>query len=337
MRERLTFRVPDGWQGLREPVDLKKLFKRSRKKAEGVAALHASPEGVGLVHVLFPEGERPRLEVCVFSPVPKGQTAAKVAQGLIKSHKLEKARFVGVLDRSAYVLFPADAPELPREEWNAAMKWRIKDQIPFPVTQAVVEIFAMPGNSTRIYVAVARESEVRDMVRLFQGAGVKLTALDIPELALRNLARGLPDDHDGMVMLHLEKRSGMVMMIKRGQFYLARRFENGFDTLLENLDDDGGGVTRAPFMDRIALEAQRAMDYFESHFGQGQASSLHIAPLAVPVEGVRQALAERLGMRIRPLPVNEILECPEGVAESDLARLLPAIGATMRERGGEEA
>ncbi|MBF0263080.1 MAG: hypothetical protein HQL97_14725, partial [Magnetococcales bacterium] len=274
-RERLTLRVPDGWRGLKEPMDLAKRFKRSRKKAEGVAALHADSEGVGLVHVLFPEGERPKLQVCVFAPVAKGQTPAKVAQTLIKSHKLEKAHFVGVLDRSAYVLFPADAPEMPREEWNAAMKWRIKDQIPFPVTQAVVEIFEMPGNSTRIYVAVAKESEVRDAVRLFQGVGVKLTALDIPELALRNLARGLPDDHDGMVVLHLERKSGMVMLIKRGRFYLARRFENGLDTLLQALDEDGGGVTRAPFMDRIALEAQRTMDYFESHFGQAQASSLH--------------------------------------------------------------
>ncbi|MBF0263047.1 MAG: hypothetical protein HQL97_14555, partial [Magnetococcales bacterium] len=59
--------------------------------------------------------------------------------------------------------------------------------------------------------------------------------------------------------------------------------------------------------------------------------------LSVPIEGFRQALAERLGMRIRPLPVQEILDCPDDLAEVDLARLLPAIGATMRERGGEEA
>ncbi|MEO5346635.1 MAG: hypothetical protein H7834_09690 [Magnetococcus sp. YQC-9] len=318
-----------------KPIDWQGLFKRPKRSAEGMSALYINDEGVGLVHVEFPDGQLPKLDVCAFAPFVKGQTAVKLAQTLIKMHKLEKSRFVGVLDRGAYVLFPADAPEVPREEWGAAMKWRIKDQINFPVTQAVVEIFDMPGNTSRIYVAVAKESEVRKLAQLFQAVKAKLLAIDIPELALRNLVKNLPDDAEGVVMLHLERKSGVVMMIKRGRFYLARRLENGLELLQSALTPDGGGLSSSPFMDRIALEVQRTMDYFESHFGQAQAGGLQIAPLLLPIEGFRQALAERLGMRIKFLPIADILQCPEELSESELARALPAIGAALRGRGEE--
>ncbi|MBF0272313.1 MAG: hypothetical protein HQL98_09655 [Magnetococcales bacterium] len=311
-----------------------------KKKAEGLAALYATVDGVGLIHLTAGEEGRPRVNVCVFQPVAKGQSPGRVAQGMVKAYKLEKARFVGVLDRGSYMLIPADAPDLPREEWAAAMKWRIKDQISFPVTQAVLEVFDIPGNtpdadSGRIYVAAAKDGEVRRHVALFHEAGVNLIALDIPELALLNLMGGLVDEREGMGLLHLERKSGLVMMVKGGWFYLARRIENGLDTLMDSLEPDGSGVSDAPFMDRIALETQRTMDYFESHYSQAAASTLYVVPLPTPVEGFRQALAERLGMRIKYLPLQEILEIPAGIVEADLVRALPAIGAAMRERAVE--
>ncbi|MBF0190803.1 MAG: hypothetical protein HQL99_06580 [Magnetococcales bacterium] len=311
-----------------------------KKKAEGLAALYATGDGVGLVHLASGAEGRMRVLVCAFQPLVKGQSPGRVAQGMVKAHKLEKARFVGVLDRGSYVLIPAEAPDLPREEWAAAMKWRIKDQLSFPVTQAVLEVFDMPGNapdaeSGRIYVAAARDGEVRRHVALFQEAGVNLIALDIPELALLNLTIGLVDEREGMGLLHLERKSGLVMMVKAGWFYLARRIENGLDTLMDSLEPDGSGVSDAPFLDRIALETQRTMDYFESHYSQAAASTLYVVPLSTPVEGFRQALAERLGMRIKYLPLEEILEVPATVAQADLVRALPAIGAAMRVGAGE--
>ncbi|MBF0342435.1 MAG: hypothetical protein HQL95_15930 [Magnetococcales bacterium] len=306
----------------------------TKKQSAGMAGLYATGEGVGLVHVVPGQDHRMRLNVCAFQPLTKGQSPGKIAQGMIKSHKLEKAPYVGVLDRTTYLLLPAEAPDLPREEWSTAMKWRVKDQVGFPVSQAVVETFDMPGNtpdsdSGRIYVAVAKEVDVRKQVQLFHEAGVALHALDIHELALINLTRHLPEDAEGMALLHLEAKSGLVIMIKNGCFYLSRRIETGLSALMDSLGPDGSGIAQAPYMDRVALEAQRTMDYFESHFGQSPASSLYVAPLPVPVEGLRPALAERLGMRIRFLPAEEILEIPEGVPEENIARALLVIGAAM--------
>ncbi|MBF0627330.1 MAG: hypothetical protein HQL91_03825 [Magnetococcales bacterium] len=338
LRARLTRKTDDGSAPPAAMPDfsLERLRKLLTKpKVAGMAALFASNNEVGLIHLVPGSDTRPRLNRCVFQTVPKGQKPGRVAQELVRAHKLEKARFVGLLDRNAYQLFPAEAPDLPREEWAAAMKWRIKDQISFPVIQAVLEVFDMPGNkpgaeSARIYVAAAKDGEVRRHVQLFLEAGVNLTALDIPELALLNLTRHLEQARDGMALLHLEAKSGLVLMIRAGEFYLARRIEGGIDLLKESLSADGSGVTEAPFMDRIALEAQRTMDYYESHFGLTQVSSLQVMPLPTPLIGFRQALAERLGMRINYLNPDELLELPDGIPEENLARALPAIGAAMR-------
>lgn len=312
------------WQSVRERLQ--------KPQVEGLAALFVTNEGVGLVHVVGTSSGRPELKVCVFQTVSKGQVPGRVAQGLVKSHQLEKARFVGVLDRGSYVIFPAETPDLPREEWAAAMKWRVKDQIQFPVTQAVLELFDMPGGSAggesgRIYVAAAKDGEIRRHVQLFLDAGVKLLALDIPELALLNLLRGGQGGQEGVALLHLERQSGLVMMVKGGQFYLARRMESGLDAL----NREGSSLANSSFLDRTALEVQRTMDYYESHFGQGSVDLLQVAPLPILVEGFRQALAERLGMRVHYLNLREFMEIPETLSDEDLARALPSIGAALRE------
>ncbi|MBF0181176.1 MAG: hypothetical protein HQM03_14230 [Magnetococcales bacterium] len=337
---------------LQTPLDWKAILAQARglgvrgKKVEGVVGMSLQPDGIGMAHMTFPggPGEKPRLLHCQFHPLAAGQSPGRVAAAMVKARKLEKARFAGVLDRGSYVLFPAEAPDLPREEWASAMRWRIKEQIEFPPAQAVIEVFDMPGpipdrDSGRIYVAVARGADVRRHVNLFLDGGLNLTAIDIPELALRNLAAGLADDREGMALLHLEAGHGLVLMLKKGRFYLSRRIEIGLHALLESLvdaseEDLPRAISNSRLVDQIALEAQRTMDYFESHFSQASAVSLHIAPLVTPIPGLRQALAERLGMRVKEFPLQEVLDLADGIDEREAARVLLALGAALGERGG---
>lgn len=315
-----------------------------KQRTEGMAALLLREDGVGLIHLTFPgEGKGlPLLKTCVYRFLDKGQSPGKVVAGLLKEWKLEKARFAGVLNRGSYTLFPADVPDVPREEWASTMRWRIKDQIDFPAAQAVLEVFDMPGTfpgkeSGRIYVVAAQDAEVRKQVRLFHEANLELLTIDIQELALRNLTMGLPDDQEGMALLHLEQKNGLIMMVKGGHFYLARQMDIGVDTLLDSLGDLGEdihgntlGIAHSPLMDNLALEAQRTMDYFESHFSQTPAVSLHIAPMATTIPGFRQALARKLGMRIKELPLEEVINIPDAINSMDLALCLPAIGTALR-------
>ncbi|MBF0296280.1 MAG: hypothetical protein HQL96_13915 [Magnetococcales bacterium] len=315
-----------------------------KPKVDGMVGMSLQSDGIGMAHLTFPAGAgaKPCLHHCQFQPLVAGQNPGRVAAAMAKARKLEKARFSGVLDRACYVLFPTEAPDLPREEWASAMRWRIKDQIEFPPAQAVIEVFDMPGpipdrDSGRIYVAVAKETDVRRHVNLFLDGGLDLTAIDIPELALRNLALGLADDREGMALLYLEAGHGLVLMLKGGRFYLSRRIEIGLHALLESLveaneEDFSRAISTSRLVDQIALEAQRTMDYFESHFSQASAVSLHIAPLVTPIPGLRQALAERLGMRVKEFPLQEVLELADGIDEREAARVLLALGAALGRR-----
>ncbi|MBF0625268.1 MAG: hypothetical protein HQL82_10745 [Magnetococcales bacterium] len=326
-------------------LDVKRLLFSLLRRSEvkGRVGLTVRADGIGLVHVVRRTGARPLVKVCRFIPNTGGGDGGAELFALIqtlKSLELLKGAFVGLLFPGQYQIFPAEAPQVPREELATAMRWRIKDRLDFPVADAVVDVFDLPGSrggGEMIYVVATQTGHVRGCARLFHDAGLTLAAIDILELALRNLTVLTRDDADGLGLLFMDRRDGLVLVTKGGVLYLARPIEQGVEQLLESLDGramvDAQEMVRSPVLDTLSLEVQRTMDYFESHFGQPPVSCIHVAPTPVPFPGLQGALAEKLGMRIKNLPVTDILEWEDEVDAMDLARCLPALGAALREEG----
>ena len=58
---------------------------------------------------------------------------------------------------------------------------------------------------------------------LLKAARLKISALDIPELALRNLTALLPEDERGLAFLSLGRTQGMLILTRGQNLYLTRR------------------------------------------------------------------------------------------------------------------
>ncbi|MBF0311268.1 MAG: hypothetical protein HQL56_17260 [Magnetococcales bacterium] len=315
------------------------MFFFKHKLGEGQVGLVVTPEGVAVAHVVWEE-EQPVLKKCFFEEsAAQGNVDGFMLAELLKKNELFHYPFVGVLPDNVYEIFPFDAPQVPLSEMGLAIKWRLKDRLDFPVEEAVVEVFDLPGNRPgeppkSVYVAVAREREVRACIQRFQDAKVTLKAVDIPELIFRNLTSRLEDDRDGMASLYLWRRRGLVMLTKQKTMYLARHINTGLEQLMDAVDGRGTISARelagVGLVDELALEVQRTMDYFESHFFQSPAASLHIAPMEIPFPNLPEVMADKLGMRVKPMQLASILKIETEAAELDLARSLSAIGAAMR-------
>ena len=95
-----------------------------------------------------------------------------------------------------------EAPEVPPAELKAAIRWRIRDLIDFHIDDAVLDVFDTPPSGARgvqehLYAVVSKSSLVRERVDLLLDVGIELEIIDIPELALRNIAAKLEQDSSG--------------------------------------------------------------------------------------------------------------------------------------------
>lgn len=253
------------------------------------------------------------------------------------------------MDSEHSTLLLVEAPEVDPSELKAAVRWRIKDLIDFHVDDAVLDVFDIEGQRGRtkmMYVVVARIATVQEHINLLEKAHVNLGVIDIAELAQRNIAALLPEDQSGVALLHLTPRGGLLTLTRQGNLFLARNMEFGTDHLAATLpgaasaqsdneftldtEDDGVPPALRRLMDSIVLEIQRSLDYFESHFGLPPISGLVVAPLAQPVPGLAGYLGGNLGLPVRTLDLNTVLDCEQTLSDELQARCLPAIGAALR-------
>jgi len=318
------------------------LLKR-KKSVSGLTGISIHSEGIGIARVTRSGAEgRPRLVLCEFHPAADRATQLTALAG---KYQLDAADCTSLMDGNQSTLLLVEAPEVDPAELKAAVRWRIKDLIDFHVDDAVIDVFDIEGQRGRtkmMYVVVARIATVQEHINLLENAHVNLGIIDIAELAQRNVAALLPEDQNGVALLHLTARGGLLTLTRQGSLFLARTIEFGTEQLAATLspaqdheftlDEEEGGPPAAlrRLMDSIVLEIQRSLDYYESHFGLPPVSGLVVAPLAQPVPGLAGYLGGNLGLPVRTLDLNTVLDCAQTLSDELQARCLPAIGAALR-------
>ena len=234
---------------------------------------------------------------------------------------------VSVLDPGGYHLLLVEAPDVPAEELRAAVRWRIKDLIDFHIDDAVIDVFEMPrharGGANRMMYAVTAKAEfVKQQIELIESAGLKLDVIDIPELALRNVATLLETEERGTAFLHLGDRRSTLLLVRQGVLYLTRHVETGALTLAD------AGELRRELVAGLALEVRRSLDYFESHYEQTSIPQLYTSGLESADR--RSARARPRHRRARGRSQRALFETTEELSP-DVQRLcLPAVGAALR-------
>jgi MSHA biogenesis protein MshI len=252
----------------------------------------------------------------------------KALAAVAMDHRLANARCTTVLNPNEYTLLLTDAPDVAPDELRSAMRFRIKDLIDFHVDDATIDVFdvtnsSSSGKARSMYVVAARNSAIQRRVDMCDNAGVGLDVIDIPELAQRNLASILPEDVRGVVMVTLAAQSGLVTITRQGELFLSRRLELGTETLL-------GSDNREALFDQIALEIQRSLDYFDSHFRQAPVDQLVFSPSVGALPDLVSYLNQNLNLKSKVLDLGDVLQF-DAVHEKLLSdRALVALGAALR-------
>jgi MSHA biogenesis protein MshI len=259
--------------------------------------------------------------------------AGAALRQLRRSRALQRRRNVAVLERSSYRLVPLDAPELPREEWRAAVRWQLKDLVDFPVEAASIDVLEIPGDPARrraaqmLAVAAAHEA-LRPLVRAASDAGMPWQALDIAETALRNIGALVEPAGRAQALLHVGERESLLVITAAGELLLSRPL----DATLARLTAADAAAREEAF-DHTGLELQRTLDGFDRLFSHLSLARLLVAPGA-GLEAFCAHVQELSFVPVQPLDLAGALDLsavPELADPALLSHHLGAIGAALRE------
>lgn len=267
-----------------------------------------------------PSGGKPVLERCFRVP-------SVALFGAMRDAGLLKTPLSIALQPADYQLAMIEAPDVLPAELRAAVRWKLRDAIDFHVDDAVVDVFDLPAEGRRaqgrmMYAVAAHRAAIERHTQALHGAGA-LDVVDVPELCLRNLAALLPAAEQGVALLQLDEMRATVVLVRGRTLYLARHLE-----LQATLGPGSRGV---PDASSVALQLQRSLDYYESHYDQPPIAEIAVAPAGPRAVALAEGLAAETGLKVGVFDVATQFDCGSPPAADLQADALCAIGAALRD------
>jgi MSHA biogenesis protein MshI len=237
------------------------------------------------------------------------------------------------LTHDHYRSFTIESPPVNPGEIKQAVYWRVAEMLDYPVDQAVIDSYPQPksnrANRAQMLEVVSCNKALLDpLVLLCKQAGLRIKVVDIQETCLRNLATLLPEDEQGVAILHLQPAIGHVIIEKQGAVYLSRKFDFNYRFLTESgFNDELDAQTE---QSNLALEIQRSFDYVENYFDIPPINSLASVLLPANTQGVINALMLNHGITARAMDITAIVDVDIMLSDSLQNICAPVIGASLR-------
>jgi MSHA biogenesis protein MshI len=182
-----------------------------------------------------------------------------------------------------------------------------------------------------MYAVVARRGKVLQLIDLLTSVGLELDIIDIPEMALRNLAARLPEDGAGVALIAFDRGHGLMTVTRQGALYFSRRLDCGSDRLAEAGEAGSITPTLEGLLDSLTIEIQRSLDFYERHFSQAAIAGIVLTPVPGLTAEVCQYLQAQLGVPTRWLDMATEAAVDGEMDSEALLHCTPVIGASLRE------
>lgn len=304
------------------------MFQRSSREA-GWTSVTLGSRGIYVAQAKY-VGARPQVTRCAFLAVSEVNSAA--LERVRREMQLDNVRFTTLLSANEYQMMMVEAPNVPVDELKTAIRWKIKDSLSYHVDDATIDVLQIPigkygsERPQSLYAVAASNETIRKRINLFEKAKIDLSVIDIAETAQRNIAALFETEGRGLALLSFDDEGGMLTITSDGELFLARRIEISVGQL-----SDADETLRQQYRDRVELEVQRSLDYFDRQFHH---LSINRMLVSAPEElGLVALLGGTLGMPVEALDLAQgmdIVGVPE-LADSEFASYaLHALGAALR-------
>ncbi len=273
----------------------------------------------------------PRVECCEYHET--GTVSASALEKVRRESGVNGHHFTTLLAPGEYQMLLVEAPNVPVNELKTAVRWKIKDGLNFHIDDATVDVLQIPSSKygaerpASLYAIAASNATIQKRIELFDQAKLPLEVIDIPETAQRNIAALFEQEDRALALLAFDEYGGLLTFSSGGELYLSRRIEITAGQLRDANED-----LRGQYRDRVELELQRSLDYFDRQFNHVPVSRLLIS--APDDAGLADFLASAVEARVEKLDLSQVMDISKVPALGDsefVANALPALGAALRQ------
>ncbi len=303
----------------------------SKKKTQpGWMAISTDTDAIRLAHIDRPAQGKPRVDR--WGIVKRDEKDGAELQQAAQEYELGRYRCATLLQPAEYQLLMVDAPNVPREELKAAIRWRVKDLLDYHIDDATMDVLDIPvdkdapGKSHYMYAVAAKNAIVQGQVAQFERAKIALQVIDIPETAQRNIAELYETADRGIGMLTFDDHAGGLFTLSfKGELYLARRLDLTWSQLVAAQESQ-----RQAYFERIRVELQRSLDHFERQYQNITLSELLLGPMPEDI-GLEAFLSSQLYLPLRQINLADALEfVGDDMGIDKQWQLLRVLGAALR-------
>lgn len=285
----------------------------------GVTLAGAVAHAVEIIHAA---GERPRVS-WVWSGDAQG--LAQTLRALQRAHPLDGDRMVLCLGEGQYRLVATEAPDVPKEEWADALRWTLRDQVDFPVDDAIIDVLEVPEatrlrQSSPTLTAVMPREEHAASAQAADDLGLQWAALELPETALRNFCAMVEEDGKAHALLAFGESQGLLVITYQRELVMMRHIEVPLSAMTDSIESRNAALNRA------ALEVLRTLDTFERVHSQITLDRLSVVPPAGQGDEVIALLADQVYVPVQAFDLG---------AHIDLSTLDEQASQRLREAGAQ--
>ena len=289
---------------------------------------------IALAHVVRGAGVRPEVRLLASFRVEVSEVDA--LRRLRTACQLKAYACTTLMGNGEYHVTQLEAPLVPQAERKEALRWALRDMVSYPLESACVDVLEVPnqalppGRSAGVLVVSAAEQAVRSRVAGFEKAKTGLDAVDVPELAQRNVAALLEDENRSLAFLRIDEAGMMLTLTFQGELIAVR------SGVMNTLELNGGTQDqRVRVREHLLLDVQRSLDHFDRQFSRIPISRLILASYP-PVENLAAELGENIDVPVQEMDLSSVMDFPVVPELRDRhcqAKNLLAIGAALRTAG----
>lgn len=317
-------------------------FASSAITTPGFCCININSTSISIAYLMDDQGKQ-KLQY-IDSIRYKKENLASTLNSLVKQKSLEGVACSWILEKKDYQLLLMDSLPVPENEFQAAIRWKIKDMIQFPIEDAVIDSFPMPLQKTHdprkmIIVAVARLSHLQEMKKIIEESGLNLKTIDVEELTLRNITSLYEDDQKTSALIYLLEKESVLIVTQEKKLYFYRDIDielDKFKHFQENMIHEPDEL-----LDKFALELQRSFDYYQSQWRQPAPARILLAAKNLPSLPIANYLSSRLAMSIKVLDLKDVIEATPDFSIETQGKCLFAIGGVLQSanlnKDGEDA
>ena len=271
---------------------------------------------------------KPKVHYCHF--FERGDDDTNSLQRLREQFHLRKMQINHLIDPNVYQFLQIEMPDVAEDELKAALRWRLKDMLDYSPQDATLDAFEIPKESgssreKTAYVAVSPNTVINPIIKKYEAAHLSLQAIDIPELAQKNIADLIASNQRGVALLAFHSFGGLLTISHQGHLLLARRID--FEPPAATTDE-----AQNPAYEKLTLELQRTLDHCDRQFRTMAPVKIVIALGAMP-SSLLTYLEKHFDLPVEPLDLHRILDLASVVDLSDPRRHASALlmlGAALR-------